>query len=72
MKLSFAPNVHWSPLRQPQAPSIQTTNVVTHDGQPRDYITCKCEKCGIEDVCTPRTDFRPRVPGGPLYCRGCI
>lgn len=66
------PSTPWIPMRGPQAPSIQTSVVITRDGQRREGSTCRCATCGVEDVCTPRTDFRPRVPGGPLYCRRCI
>lgn len=60
------------PVRGPGAPSIIHHRALTHDTSPRYLRRCRCANCGMEDTCTPRTDFNPRVPGGELYCLRCI
>jgi hypothetical protein len=59
------------PIRHPGGPSMMTATIVTHDDQPRKMRRCRCHGCGREDVCTPRTDFKPKVSGGELYCGRC-
>lgn len=58
--------------RGPGSPSIIHHRALTHDTSPRLHRRCRCASCGMEDTCTPRTDFNPRVPGGELYCLRCL
>ena len=62
-----------NPLKGMKSPSILTGHIITTAGVPRDYRRCKCAKCGVEDINTPRTAFDPRAddPKGLLYCRRC-
>jgi len=61
-----------TPLRMPGSPSIIRHHVLTQDTSPREQRRCRCASCGVEDTCTPRTDFRPRVQGGDLFCLRCL
>lgn len=54
----------------PGAPSVMHGHVVTKASEPRERRRCRCSKCHREDICTPRTDFKP-APDGTLLCRGC-
>jgi hypothetical protein len=60
-----------TPVRMPNSPSMQSMSCITHDDCSRHYKKCRCAGCGYEDICTPRTNFKPKVTGGELYCKRC-
>lgn len=46
--------------------------VVDPDTEDWSYKTCRCNSCGIVEVCTPITDFYVvNGKGGKLYCERC-
>lgn len=48
---------------------------ITHGGTEYGGKLCKCNECGIEEICTPFSDFYTTCetgPSGPLLCEGCF
>lgn len=61
-----------------QKPDGSKDRPFTHRGESSDeaaYKYCKCSRCGLAEVCTPRRDFYvigEHAPGKPLLCADCF
>jgi hypothetical protein len=49
--------------------------ILTHDTESRrSFRMCRCNKCGLEAICTPENDFYTRAGDSTkaLYCETCV